>query len=118
MIYSVLNAFFLLSYLASTLVQYNDPDPWGWIAIYLAAAGMCVAWFSRRLPSWCPALLLVTSLLWIGALLPSVVGKVSPEAIAESISMKTQSVEEAREIGGLALVAIWSAVLLLHKRQS
>jgi len=32
--------------------------------------------------------------------------------------MKTQSVEEAREIGGLALVAIWSAVLLLHKRQS
>ena len=69
MIYSVLNAFFLLSYLASTLVQYNDPDPWSWIAIYLAAAGMCVAWFSRRLPSWCPALLLVTSLLWIGALL-------------------------------------------------
>jgi len=78
---------------------------------------MCVAWFSRRLPNWYPALLLITSLLWIGALLPYVVGKVSPEAIVASISMKTQSVEEAREIGGLALIAIWSAMLLLHKRQ-
>ncbi len=68
-------------------------------------------------PTGTPALLLITSLLWIGALLPYVVGKVSPEAIVASISMKTQSVEEAREIGGLALIAIWSAMLLLHKRQ-
>ncbi len=84
--------------------------------IYLAAAAMCIAWFSHRLPRWCPTLLLVVSLVWIGTLLPSVVGKVSPGDIVESLSMKTQSVEEAREIGGLALVALWSAVLMTHRR--
>ena len=114
--YMVFNFLFLAAYLASTLVQYNDPDPWGWIAIYLAAAAMCLAWFVKRLPRWYPTLLLFVSLIWIGTLLPSVIGQVSADDILESISMKTQSVEEAREIGGLALVAIWSAALMARKR--
>lgn len=116
MSYIVFNSLFLAAYLASTLVQYNDPDPWAWVAIYLAAAGMCIAWFRKRLPRWYPTLLLFASLIWIGTLLPSIVGKVSPGELVESISMKSQSVEEAREIGGLALVAIWSAVLMIQRR--
>ena len=115
MVYIVFNSLFLLAYVASVLVQFNDPDPWAWIAIYLAAAGMCIAWFRNRLPRWYPTGLMVISLLWIGSLLPAVAGKVSLADIVESISMKTRTVEEAREIGGLALVAIWSAVLM-HRR--
>ena len=115
MIYFVFNSLFLLAYLASALVQYNDPDPWSWICIYLAATGMCIAWFRKRLPQWYPTTLLVISLIWIGTLLPSVVGKVSTADIVESISMKSRSIEEAREIGGLILIAIWSAVLMKRK---
>ena len=115
MIYFVFNSLFLLAYLASALVQYNDPDPWSWIGIYLAATGMCIVQFRKRLPKWYPTALLIISLVWIGTLLPSVIGKVSPADIVESISMKTQSIEEAREIGGLTLIAIWSAVLIKHK---
>jgi len=115
LVYTVFNSLFLLAYVASALVQLNDPDPWAWIGIYLAAAGMCIAWFRRRLPRWYPALLVVVTLLWIGSLLPSVAGKVSPAELVESIGMKSRSVEEAREIGGLALVTIWAAVLM-HRR--
>ena len=115
MLYTILNSLFLLAYVASTLVQFNDPDPWAWIAIYVAAAGMCIAWFRRRVPRWYPTALLVISLLWIGSLLPAVVGKVSPAEIFESISMRTRAIEEAREIGGLALVAIWAGALM-HRR--
>ncbi|MEH6588348.1 MAG: transmembrane 220 family protein [Halioglobus sp.] len=115
MIYFVLNSLFLLVYLASALVQYNDPDPWSWICIYLAATGMCIVWFRKDLPQWYPTTLLVISLIWIGTLLPSVVGKVSPADIVESISMQNRSIEEAREIGGLTLIAIWSAVLMKRK---
>lgn len=115
LLYIIFNSLFLLAYVASALVQFNDPDPWAWVAIYLAAAGMCIAWLRRRLPRWYPAVLVVTCLLWMGSLLPSVVGQVSPSELFESISMKTRSVEEAREIGGLALVAVWAAVLM-HRR--
>ena len=116
MAYKAFNFLFLLAFALSVLVQYNDPDPWAWIAIYLAAAGMCIAWYRHRLPRWYAPLLLVISLVWIGILLPSVVGKVSLPELIDSVSMKTRSVEEAREIGGLLLVAIWSGVLM-HRRR-
>ena len=107
----VLNLFFLLAFALSALVQFNDPDAAPWIAVYLAACAMCVARHRGACPRWLPLLLLVVSLLWIGTLVPSL-GDVSVDEIFESVSMKTRAVEEAREIGGLALVAIWSAVLV------
>ena len=115
MAYLILNSLFLAAYLLSALVQYNDPDPWAWFAIYGAASAMCIAWFRRRLPRWVPTLLLVISLLWIGTLLPAL-GQASLGDIFASISMQNRAVEEAREAGGLALVAIWSAVLM-HRRR-
>ena len=111
MILGFLNGLFLVAYLLSAAVQFNDPDALIWIAIYLAAAVMCFARWRRRLPKWLAPLLLAISLVWIGSLLPSIVGKVSPAEIVESISMQTRAVEEAREIGGLLLVAIWAGVL-------
>ena len=71
MIYSVLNGLFLVAYSLSVLVQFNDPDPWAWVAIYLAAAIMCLGWYTSRLPRWLPLSLLVISLVWIGTLLPA-----------------------------------------------
>ena len=109
---TVFNTLFLVTYLLSAAVQYNDPDAPVWILIYLSAALMCMAHYRRRQPRWLPTSLLVVSLLWIGTLLPHIVGKVSIQEIVESISMQTKAVEEAREIGGLTLVAIWAGVLM------
>ena len=113
--HSFLNALFFVAYLLSAIVQYNDPDALPWILIYLAASLMCAAQFLRRLPRWLPTSLLFISLVWIGTLLPDIVGQVSLADIVESVSMKTRAVEEAREIGGLALIAIWSAVLMSRR---
>jgi hypothetical protein len=44
----------------------------------------------------------------------SFINIVSWAEIVESISMKTEAVEEAREVGGLALVLLWSVVLAVH----
>ena len=109
------NIFFLVAYLLSALVQYNDPDALPWILIYLAAGCMCAAHFRQRLPRWLPTSLLFISLVWIGTLLPDIVGQVSLADVVESLSMKTRAVEQAREIGGLALIAIWSAVLMSRR---
>lgn len=114
---NIFNTIFFFAFLLSAAVQYNDPDAAAWIAVYLCAAAMCVAQIRQTLPLWLPLILLLGSTLWIVITLPAIFGKVSLHDIFESITMKTRAVEEAREIGGLALITFWSAVLLRHQRR-
>ena len=116
MLFKFFNAFFLLAFLLSAAVQYNDPDPIRWIAVYSAAAALCLAQYLVVLPRWVYAVLLAVCVVWIALWLPAVVGKVSLHEIFESITMRTRSVEEAREIGGLLLVALWTSVLMYRRR--
>ena len=109
----VSNAVFLIIYLLSAAVQYNDPDALPWALIYLSASAMCVLEAGNKQANWLPPTLLVISLVWIGFLLPSIIGQVSLEQIFESITMKTKTVEEAREIGGLLLIVFWAGALAL-----
>lgn len=110
------NTLFLLAFALSALVQFNDSDALQWIAVYLAAAAICLARYRAPLPRWIPGSLLLLAAAWIAILLPAIIGQVTPAEVLESISMRTRAVEEAREVGGLALVAIWTAVLTAEKR--
>ena len=110
-----LNGLFMLAFLLSVAVQYNDPDPWLWALLYGAAAISCLAWQLNKL-SWLPPALLATiALLWTLWLLPQFVGKVEVADIFASLSMKTTDVEEAREAGGSLLVFLWMAVLGVNR---
>jgi len=115
MMFTACSYLFLAAFLLSALVQYNDPDAIIWIAVYLAAAALSLPRLRARLPRWSAPLLYSVALVWIGTLLPAVVGKVSAHEIFASLTMQTRAVEEAREIGGLALVALWSGVLTLRR---
>jgi hypothetical protein len=116
MVMTICNVIFLLIYLLSAAVQYNDPDALLWASMYLAAAAMCGMQFRRNPPRWLAPALVAISVIWIGLLLPSIIGQVSLEEVFASISMQTRAVEEAREIGGLFLVGLWAAVLCYRQR--
>ena len=88
-----------LLFLVAVALQYNDPDPVQWMAIYGAAALVCLLALRGRLPRWLPALVGLAALVWAAALAPRVVGQVAPG-------------ELFREMGGLLIVAIWMLVLL------
>ena len=118
MLLKIFNILFLCAFLLSAAVQYNDPDALLWILIYLAAAGMCLLQLLQRQPRWLPPLLLLICAAWAAILLPNIVGQVSWEEISASLGMRTQAVEEAREIGGLLIVAFWSSVLLLKRQRN
>jgi hypothetical protein len=90
-------------------LQYNDPDPLRWMAIYGAAGLACL--FAGRLPRAAPAIIGLAAVAWAATLAPGVVGRVSVGELFESYAMKSAPVEEAREMGGLLLVAAWMAVL-------
>ena len=101
----------LLVFLLAAGVQLNDPDPTKWIVIYLLSAACCLGFLFGRGVSALSLLVAVVAMIWSMSLMPSVVGEVSIQEIFDSITMKTQAVEEAREIGGLLLIALWNFFL-------
>ncbi len=64
-------------------------------------------------PARRPSLIGLAALIWAVAIAPGVVGRVSVGDLFESFTMKSQPVEEAREMGGLLIVTAWMALLAL-----
>ncbi|MFZ5478568.1 MAG: transmembrane 220 family protein [Myxococcota bacterium] len=107
------NALFALLFAFSAVVQYNDPDPGRWIAMYCAACVTCVAW--RRLPRAAPAAVGAVALAW-GAWIAAGVHLTAPfgEALTDW-KMHAGGSEELREALGLGIVAAWMGVLAIRR---
>jgi len=99
-------------------VQFNDPDPIRWIAIYGAACALSlVAFFIRRVT---PVLTLaVFGIAMVWAVVIAFGGPAASEYghMFDAWEMKSPSVEEAREASGLLIVAVWMMVLVIRARR-
>jgi len=94
-------------------LQYNDPDPLRWAAIYLAAAAACVLCIASRLSWQVAGVIALIALVWAGALAARLVGHVSLLQMFDTWKMTNAAVEEAREMFGLLIIAAWMGVLLV-----
>jgi hypothetical protein len=97
--------------LAAAALQYNDPDPVQWMAIYGAAALACGLALAGRLWRWYAVGVAVVAAAWAAALAPGVIGHVAPRDLFGEAGMLTPRVEEAREMLGLLIVVVWMVVL-------
>ena len=109
-LWKVLNGLMTAAFLFSVAVQYNDPDPVRWMAIYGAATVVCVLAIMGRGRWMLPAAIGLIALIWALTLAPQVIGKVRFGELFEAFEMKDERVEVAREMGGLLIVAFWMAV--------
>lgn len=101
----------LLFFFSATL-QYNDPDPIQWMAMYLAAAVVSALAAGRRAPPWwAPVLVGAVALGWALGIAPHALGKAPLGRMFESWEMKNVAVEENRETFGLLIVAAWMALV-------
>jgi hypothetical protein len=103
----------LAAFALSAVVQYNDPDPLGWILVYAAAAAAC-ATGGRGPGRWLAATVGAVALVWSLGLAPGVVGHGRISDAFARMEDHRPIVEETREMLGLALVAAWMAVLALR----
>lgn len=113
----IANGAMAVLFAVSAALQYNDPDPLGWAAIYAAAAAACVQAGRHRRDWIVPALVLLAALLWLATLTPDVLDQVAPGDLVKSMDDKGGSAELAREAGGLAIVAAWMAVVTVRTRR-
>lgn len=97
--------------------QLNDPDPYGWVVIYLATAGIC--FLAGMNKYYRPAIMaaLLVSLLWGASLIPDFYNWIvnGADSIVGSMKAEEPHVELTREFLGLLII---SAVLYFQYKQS
>jgi hypothetical protein len=96
----------LALFLPSVVVQYNDPNPYYWMLVYLLPAALTVADLMGRQVRWvwgAFAAYLVAALYWSPALLHG--------ASFDLASMRSEAGDEFFEALGLWICALWLGVL-------
>ena len=108
-LYLTLSIIFILF----ALVQFNDPDPFIWIGVYLLVALISFLAFKNKFYPIPTLIFLILCFIWAIILFPhSFADWWQMEEEAQSLKMKMPGVEEAREsmgliIAGIALLIIW-----------
>jgi hypothetical protein len=115
---SSLTAVFAVLCVISAGLQYNDPDPIRWAALYLAAGATAVVALVRPRLWWTALAVALGAAAWAALLWSGVVTHVEPSDLWRKMSEKGGKVEELREAGGLSIVFVGCGLAALRARRS
>jgi len=113
------NIFFILLFLFSAIVQYNDPDPFVWIPIYLYGCVICYLSIKKYFNPWLFVTGLSIYLSYAAFLFFDSNGVLSwateheSENIAQSMKATKPWIEETREFFGLLLLVFALSVNMI-----
>lgn len=106
--------FFLFAYF-----QVNDPDPWGWVALYLGVGTVGLLSFLKQPVRWLviPGLFVVA--IWGIQLFPALIGWIEQGApsITDQMQASQPHVELVREFFGLMLCGLVLGGYLVRNRR-
>jgi Transmembrane family 220, helix len=115
MAFRIVNAVMALVFLMAVVVQYNDPDPLRWIAIYGAAFVVSLlVWQRRRMHPAAPWFVAAMALVWSLSIMLGGPGGPNYLHMFDAWEMRSANVEQAREATGLLIVAAWMAILAVR----
>lgn len=120
MVFRILDAVMTALFALSVAVQYNDPDPLPWMAIYGAACAISVVSAVRGVPSLVPSMVIGSAALAWGVLWIAT-GQSAPSDVLhmfDAWEMRSMPVEEAREAGGLMIIMVSMTINVLRARSS
>ena len=120
----IINMAFIVVFVLSAALQYNDPDPYIWMPIYLYGAFLC---FRAIQKNYNPMLYVVGLIVYGGyaiylffdrAGVLSWVTEHDSESLVQSMKATKPWIEETREFGGLLIliVALVANMLWLGRR--
>ena len=111
-----INGLVSLLFLTSAALQWNDPDPLAWIAIYLAAALAC--WLPRFHPrGWTVAAAVAAiSTAWAVWLSP-ILAEMRLGDLMDKMKAENPRIELSREFLGLVIIALWMGIVAWQGRR-
>jgi hypothetical protein len=119
MAFRIVNGLMALLFLVAVVVQYNDPDPLQWMAIYAAACVVsAMAVQRRRVHPAVPLIVGAAALAWSLSIIFGGPRGANYLHMFDAWEMQSVNVEQAREATGLLIVAAWMAVLVFRKKRA
>lgn len=109
--FKALAIIYALLCIVSAYLQFNDPDPALWIAIYLFAAIVSVLFVMNKLPYWVYLILFVSSIVGAYLFWPNTYEGVT---IGEG---NINNIEHARESLGLIIMAIMMLFFTIRSKK-
>lgn len=119
----VLNIFFIIVFLVSAALQYNDPDPFIWMPLYLFGAFLCYNGIRKKYRPWLYILAIFLFVNYALFLFFDKNGVLSwlkdhdAENIVQSMKATKPWIEETREFGGLLILIIAAVANLIYLRK-
>ena len=119
----IFNILFFVLFLISAGLQYNDPDPYIWIPIYLYGAILCLLAFRNQ---YYPKAYLAGITIFAGYALYLFftqdgvldwIQKHNAENIAASMKASTPWIEDTREFFGLVILIVVLLVNLIYAKR-
>lgn len=119
----ILNIIFIFIFIVCAALQYNDPDPYIWIPIYLFAAWLC---YKSSQNQYKPALFYTALIVYITYAVYLFLDKDgvlswgtehNAESIVQSMKATKPWIEETREFGGLLICAIAVIINIIWHRK-
>ena len=101
----IFNILLAIIFTIFALVQYNDPDPWKWIAAYMFVALISGLAANNIYPKWIIRGGIIAFLISLGILLPDFIDWINSgaESITQNRKAEKPQIELTREFLGLLL---------------
>ena len=119
----ILNIVFVLIFILSAVLQYNDPDPYLWIPIYLYGAFLCYLAYKNKYNS---ILYIIGLVFYIGYAVYlffdnqgvlSWANEHDAESITQTMKATKPWIEETREFGGLLILIVALVINMIWFRK-
>lgn len=119
----VFNLSFVFIFIVFAALQYNDPDPYIWVPIYMYTAILC--WFAFRNKFYTTAYILGIIVYAVYAIykvfdqngLLDWIDKHNAEDIAATMKAEKPWIEESREFFGLLILIVVLSINLIYARR-
>jgi hypothetical protein len=117
------NIVFIVIFVTFAGLQYNDPDPYIWIPVYLYAALLCYLAISRKYNAVLYIIGLTAYVVYAGYLFFDKTGVLSwaeehdAENLVQTMKATKPWIEETREFGGLFIVIVVLVINMIWLRK-
>jgi hypothetical protein len=108
----IFNGFMILFFLVSAILQYNDPDPYIWVPIYLAGAWLSYQAIMNRYNSWWYLVCTIVFVGYAAFLFFTPNGVLSwfedhdTDNLVQTMKATKPWIEQTREFGGLIILLV------------
>jgi hypothetical protein len=119
----IFNIVFIILFVLSAALQYNDPDPYLWIPIYLYGAFLCYQAYRKK---YVPVLYIIGLVIYIGYAaylffdrqgVLNWANEHNAESITQTMKATKPWIEETREFGGLLILIVVLVINMLWLRK-